>query len=62
MHSLRQPNLYLIFFFTEVLEDDDETVAMIKELLDTRIRPTVQVSPPTAIPSLLNEKSIIRFF
>ena len=23
-------------------EDDDETVAMIKELLDTRIRPTVQ--------------------
>ena len=22
--------------------DDDETVAMIKELLDTRIRPTVQ--------------------
>jgi Fe-S cluster biogenesis protein NfuA len=27
---------------TEVQEDDDETVAMIKELLDTRIRPTVQ--------------------
>ncbi|ELU17898.1 hypothetical protein CAPTEDRAFT_18536 [Capitella teleta] len=27
---------------TEVFEDDDETVAMIKELLDTRIRPTVQ--------------------
>lgn len=25
-----------------VEEDDDETVAMIKELLDTRIRPTVQ--------------------
>ena len=23
-------------------EDDDETVALIKELLDTRIRPTVQ--------------------
>ena len=23
-------------------EDDDETVAVIKELLDTRIRPTVQ--------------------
>ncbi|EDW82062.2 uncharacterized protein Dwil_GK25604 [Drosophila willistoni] len=27
---------------TEILEDDDETVMMIKELLDTRIRPTVQ--------------------
>jgi NFU1 iron-sulfur cluster scaffold homolog, mitochondrial len=27
---------------TEVHEDDDETVAMIKELLDSRIRPTVQ--------------------
>ena len=28
--------------FSEILEDDDDTVAMIKELLDTRIRPTVQ--------------------
>ena len=28
---------------TEVYDDDDDTVAMIKELLDTRIRPTVQV-------------------
>ena len=27
---------------TEILDDDDEVVAMIKELLDTRIRPTVQ--------------------
>lgn len=27
---------------TEVYPEDDETVAMIKELLDTRIRPTVQ--------------------
>merc|ERR1712241_1274804 len=27
---------------TEIYEDDDDTVAMIKELLDTRIRPTVQ--------------------
>jgi len=27
---------------TEIHEDDDDTVAMIKELLDTRIRPTVQ--------------------
>lgn len=26
----------------EITEDDDETVQMIKELLDTRIRPTVQ--------------------
>ncbi|KAH8411614.1 hypothetical protein KR215_007301 [Drosophila sulfurigaster] len=27
---------------TEIYDDDDETVMMIKELLDTRIRPTVQ--------------------
>lgn len=27
---------------TEINEEDDETVALIKELLDTRIRPTVQ--------------------
>lgn len=33
---------YVILLLPEVLEDDDETVAMIKELLDTRIRPTVQ--------------------
>lgn len=26
----------------EINDDDDETVQMIKELLDTRIRPTVQ--------------------
>lgn len=32
----------LIFTITEINEDDDETVQMIKELLDTRIRPTVQ--------------------
>lgn len=32
----------LMLFITEILEEDDETVAMIKELLDTRIRPTVQ--------------------
>ena len=29
-------------FYAEITEEDDETVAMIKELLDTRIRPTVQ--------------------
>lgn len=29
-------------FFIEINDDDDETVMMIKELLDTRIRPTVQ--------------------
>ena len=29
---------------TEIYDDDSDTVAMIKELLDTRIRPTVQVS------------------
>lgn len=28
--------------FIEINEDDDETVMMIKELLDTKIRPTVQ--------------------
>jgi Fe-S cluster biogenesis protein NfuA len=28
--------------FAEITDDDDETVQMIKELLDTRIRPTVQ--------------------
>lgn len=32
----------LNFLITEINEDDDETVQMIKELLDTRIRPTVQ--------------------
>lgn len=35
-------NMYFIFFCTEINEDDDEIVQMIKELLDTRIRPTVQ--------------------
>ena len=29
---------------TEIYDDDSDTVAMIKELLDSRIRPTVQVS------------------
>lgn len=29
-------------FSLEINEDDDETTQMIKELLDTRIRPTVQ--------------------
>ena len=33
---------YCLCFYTEITEEDDETVAMIKELLDTRIRPTVQ--------------------
>ena len=28
--------------FVEVDEDDDDTVQFIKELLDTKIRPTVQ--------------------
>jgi len=35
--SERKPNAD-----TEINDDDDETVQMIKELLDTRIRPTVQ--------------------
>lgn len=34
--------LKYIFLFVEVNEDDSEVVQMIKELLDTRIRPTVQ--------------------
>lgn len=33
---------FSLFHIKEILEDDDETVMMIKELLDTRIRPTVQ--------------------
>jgi hypothetical protein len=35
--------LFMLISTSEILDDDDETVAMIKELLDTRIRPTVQV-------------------
>ena len=34
--------LYCLCIYAEITEEDDETVAMIKELLDTRIRPTVQ--------------------
>lgn len=33
---------YAFVSSTVINEDDDETVIMIKELLDTRIRPTVQ--------------------
>ena len=35
---------------THISDDDSEVVAMIKELLDTRIRPAVQVRPPTRGP------------
>jgi len=31
-----------LIIFTEISADDDEIVQMIKELLNTRIRPTVQ--------------------
>ena len=31
-----------LFMFVVACDEDDETVSMIKELLDTRIRPTVQ--------------------
>lgn len=31
-----------MFVLVEISADDDEVVQMIKELLDTRIRPTVQ--------------------
>ena len=30
------------YFYLEIHEDDDDTVQFIKELLDTKIRPTVQ--------------------
>ena len=42
---------------TEIFDDDDDTVAMIKELLDTRIRPTVQVR--IRILSLRHEESLL---
>lgn len=32
----------IFLFVVEISEDDSEIVQMIKELLDTRIRPTVQ--------------------
>lgn len=32
----------IVFIFVEINAEDDEVVQMIKELLDTRIRPTVQ--------------------
>lgn len=32
----------MVLIFVEINDDDSETVMMIKELLDTRIRPTVQ--------------------
>lgn len=35
-------SLVTSLIFTEITADDDEIVQMIKELLDTRIRPTVQ--------------------
>lgn len=34
--------VFNLFHFVEINDDDSETVMMIKELLDTRIRPTVQ--------------------
>jgi hypothetical protein len=40
--SESKKDLLIFFFQTEIIEEDDETVAMIKELLETRIRPTVQ--------------------
>ena len=35
-------SIYVLLFVTAIHPDDDDTVVMIKELLDTRIRPTVQ--------------------
>lgn len=40
--SLYWITILLLLINIEIAEDDDETVMMIKELLDTRIRPTVQ--------------------
>lgn len=34
--------MFSAFVYIEINEEDDETVMMIKELLDSRIRPTVQ--------------------
>lgn len=39
---MRFQRKFRIFMSTEINEEDDETVMMIKELLDSRIRPTVQ--------------------
>jgi hypothetical protein len=58
--------LFLIFirlFLKEVHEDDSETVALIKELLDTRIRPTVQVTtfrPQACLHWALNGSFVFR--
>jgi hypothetical protein len=38
---------------TTIHEDDNEVVAMIKELLETRIRPAVQVRPSPALFSIV---------
>lgn len=40
--SMPQILIPTVVYVTVVDPDDDDTVAMIKELLDTRIRPTVQ--------------------
>lgn len=42
-------------FILEIQEDDDETVMMIKELLDTRIRPTVQEDGGDIVYMVRNE-------
>ena len=34
--------MLIVFISVEINAEDDEVVQMIKELLDTRIRPTVQ--------------------
>lgn len=42
-------------YFLEFNEDDDEIVQMIKELLDTRIRPTVQEDGGTVLEIFILE-------
>lgn len=48
--------------FLEILEEDDDTVALIKELLDTRIRPTVQEDGGDIVYMVLNVVLILFFF
>ena len=44
--------------FVEVDEDDDDTVQFIKELLDTKIRPTVQEDGGDILYVVSNKYSI----
>lgn len=49
----------MIFFITEISDDDSEIVQMIKELLDTRIRPTVQEDGGDIVFMVCNTLSLL---